>query len=495
MVGTHLIRKSGRNSNSFFSWERVRNHARSVLGLLVPGLLALAFGSLILWRQADLWRDVSQTNRDMQTTLRWVQESREITTGITQFLLTEKAADLGQVTANLKLLINALQDKSLLTNNLSAYDVQSLTVTVQTTLNIVRSLETVMQANTPATGQLRQNVQASANVLLTKTEELSRQVASRFEQELQHAQNENAWLQIALVGLLLASIGFGIVRYLHLTWTTASGLDELVYSIQTLTDQHTPMPPTTLRNDQIRRLVEAFNTMAATLQQALRTESAANEQNRKQIIKLAQQERMTAILEERQRIARELHDSVKQQLFSITLATGAAVNLLEHDPALARTYLAHVQQMGALAQSEMTTLLQEMTPLPLHDHHLEDAVYQYLAPLCDLHRLKLLWRVEGTNTLTTAQEHTLFRIIQEAASNVVRHSRAIVLRVSLHFGLQTRLVIEDDGAGFDPEAVPPTSTGLATMRLRVKQMGGRLALSSIIGQGTRLEIILDLRRK
>src|SRR5204863_10025864 len=98
--------------------------------------------------------------------------------------------------------------------------------------------------------------------------------------------------------------------------------------------------------------------------------------------------------------------------------------------------------------------------------------------------IKLLWRVEGTNTLTISQDHTLFRVIQEAAANVARHSQATLLRVTLSFSLQTRVIIEDNGRGLDPETFSPTSRGLATMRLRLKRVGGELELYSVPGSGT-----------
>lgn len=227
----------------------------------------------------------------------------------------------------------------------------------------------------------------------------------------------------------------------------------------------------------------------------MQSESAANEQNRLQIMKLARQERMTAILEERQRIARELHDSVKQALFSITLSAGVVLNLLPDAPQVVKTHLEHIQQGGYTAQAEMTALLQELIPVSLQDKRLEDALYDTLTPLCETHRIKLLWRVDGTNTLTIAQEHALFRAVQEAVSNVIRHSEATLVRVSLSFGLVTHVIVEDNGKGFVVEAVPATSTGLSMMRTRLKGVGGRYELQTTPGVGTRLTILLDLRRK
>ena len=245
----------------------------------------------------------------------------------------------------------------------------------------------------------------------------------------------------------------------------------------------------------VMQLGQAFNHLADNLNLALQAEVAATEQNRLQLLKLARQERMTAVLEERQRIARELHDSVKQQLFSITLSAGAVLNLLHDAPPLARTHLEHIKQASHSAQSEMTILLQELVSVPLQDRRLEDALLDYLNPLCQTHSLKLLWRTDGTNTLSIAQEHALFRAVQEAVANVVRHSGATVLRVSLRYGLITQVVVEDNGSGFKLDSIAPTSNGLAMMRTRLKRVGGRCELHSEPGTGTRLTIHLDLRRR
>lgn len=239
----------------------------------------------------------------------------------------------------------------------------------------------------------------------------------------------------------------------------------------------------------------AVNRMADNLKAAQQSEFAATEQNRLQLLKLARQERMNAILEERQRIARELHDSVKQQLFSITLSAGAVLNLLTDAPALVKTHLEHIKQTSYSAQSEMTNLLQELVSMPLQDKRLEDALLDHLNPLCATHGLKLLWRTDGTNTLTIAQEHALFRAVQEAVANVVRHSSATVLRVSLRYGLVTYVIVEDNGTGFASDDIASTSNGLAMMRTRLKRVGGRFEIESTPGAGTRLTIQLDLRRR
>src|SRR5204863_8236582 len=112
------------------------------------------------------------------------------------------------------------------------------------------------------------------------------------------------------------------------------------------------------RRDEIGQLATAFNHMTDGLQRSLETERTANEQIRLQTLQIARQTQASAVMEERQRIARELHDSVKQQLFSISLTAGAALNLLSTDPEAARNYMTHIKQAGREAQTEMKNLLQ-----------------------------------------------------------------------------------------------------------------------------------------
>jgi NarL family two-component system sensor histidine kinase LiaS len=300
-----------------------------------------------------------------------------------------------------------------------------------------------------------------------------------------------------LIAALIAAFGAAFVLALIITQRGAYALRQIGQAAQRIAAEQydTRIDLSGETNAEIVRLSAAFNRMAETLKSALRAESAAQAQNHAQLMKLAQQERKTAVLEERQRIARELHDSVKQQLFSMTLAAGAAVNLLDHSPGHVRTYLEHIQQAGHTTQSEMTTLLQELVPVSMQEKRLEDALLAYLTPLCEIHGLKLLWRVDGTNTLTIAQEHALFRAVQEAVANVVRHSGATVLHVSFYFGLVTQVIVEDNGVGFVPDAVPATSAGLALMRTRLMRAGGRYELQTAPGLGTRLTMLMDLRRR
>ena len=412
-----------------------------------------------------------------------------------RFLVSGSHTDFVAAEQALTDLDQALRALLAATNMSIQREVLELSTLQHEELNGLRSLNILLNAAGAAASRdaIRQSIdatskmlnQAANNLLDGRTEALRR----TFDTQLGFYEH----LQLVGLGLVLLTIVLMVILSLLQIHRTQASLNVIICAANKITEGDFSVRAKLERPDAFGQLAIAFNQMADSLKKAIHTEAAANSQNRQQLLKLARQERMTAILKERHRIARELHDSVKQQLFSITLAAGAALNLLEHDLNMARTYLEHVQQTGNSAQAEMTGLLQEMWPISLQDRHLEEALLQYLTPLCEIHQLKLLWRVEGTNALTIAQEHALFRVVQEAVGNVIRHSQATRLRISLRFGLQTWLVIEDNGRGFDPQSVPPTSNGLSMMRLRLKQVGGSLSIQSNNG-GTRLEIIMDLLR-
>ena len=366
-------------------------------------------------------------------------------------------------------------------------------------LNTVRGLSQITVSGAPATTQriIRQQLDKIAAAL----DQASSSALQSSREALRNALDAASAAAAARGMLLLLVLGGLLVAGLALTLAAlrqrGQAFQQIGQAAQTIVQgrqYHTRLDFAGETDPSLIQLGQAFNHIADLLETAMQSESAANQQNHLQIMKLARQERMTAILEERQRIARELHDSVKQQLFSITLSAGAAMNLLEHAPQAVRMHLEHIRQSGHNAQAEMTALIQEMIPVSLQDQRLEEALLSYLNPLCQTHGLKLLWRVDGTNTLTIAQEHALLRAVQEAVSNVVRHSGATVIRVSLSFGLVTHVIVEDNGAGFRPEEVPPTATGLSLMRTRLKRAGGRCDLQTALGLGTRLTIVMDLRR-
>jgi NarL family two-component system sensor histidine kinase LiaS len=499
MDATISLQPFGRRS-SWFS-DHLRGLSTGSFRLIVLVLAAAVFAAFaclaLAYRQSvQPVQDALAHHRAMtglmQQTLdaRWQVERALASTSADGFTGTYRSLEMA---------VASIQEMTKSSDAVDYFALSRLEQTSSEYLNTFRSLGSLIASGAPANTQatIRRQLYALGTDLSVEANASLESGLTAAEVALREQSDWLVTVASALIALLIGAFGAAFALALIITRRSAYALHQIGQAAQRITAEQydTRIDLSGETNPDIVRLSAAFNRMAETLRGALRAESAAQQQNHAQLMKLAQQERKTAVLEERQRIARELHDSVKQQLFSITLSAGAAINLLEHAPAHVKTYLEHIQQAGHTTQSEMTTLLQELVPVSMQEKRLEDALLAYLTPLCEIHGLKLLWRVDGTNTLTIAQEHALFRAVQEAVANVVRHSGATVLHVSFYFGLVTHVIVEDNGAGFVPDAVPATSTGLALMRTRLLRVGGRYELQTTPGVGTRLTILMDLRRK
>jgi PAS domain S-box-containing protein len=193
-----------------------------------------------------------------------------------------------------------------------------------------------------------------------------------------------------------------------------------------------------------------------------------------------------AVLEERQRLARELHDSVSQTLYGIGLGARTARRLLDRDPAAAAQPLDYVLGLAGAGLAEMKALLFELRPESLEAEGLSGAIRKQVAALESRHGLTVkLDLSETVEALPTGLKHTLYRVTQEALHNILKHAQARQVSVSLGIaGGRARLRIRDDGVGFATDKDYPGHLGLRSMRERVAQLGGRLEISSSPGKGT-----------
>jgi signal transduction histidine kinase len=199
----------------------------------------------------------------------------------------------------------------------------------------------------------------------------------------------------------------------------------------------------------------------------------------------------TAVLEERQRLARDLHDSVIQALYSVTLHAEAANRLLAAgDVGTAGEYLCDLRDTAQEALEEMRLLIFELRPPVLEQVGLAAALQARLSAVEGRANLQTELIVEGVRDLPARVEQALYRIAQEALNNALKHARAQCIMVSLRqIESQVSLEITDDGIGFDPVAVRETGgLGLQGIAERVTQLDGRLAVQSLPGAGTRLRV-------
>jgi PAS domain S-box-containing protein len=196
-----------------------------------------------------------------------------------------------------------------------------------------------------------------------------------------------------------------------------------------------------------------------------------------------------AASEERSHLARELHDSVTQALFSMTLVSRSVEMLLDRDPEAARAQLAQLRDLQREALAEMRALIFELRPGNLEQDGLNRALRTHTAALQG--RIGLPVVVESTvdERLPLPIEEVLYRIAQEALHNVVKHANAQQVRVEVgRVSSGVRMRIVDDGRGFDPDKVPTGHLGLAGMQSRATKVGAKFACRSAPGSGTTVEV-------
>ena len=208
--------------------------------------------------------------------------------------------------------------------------------------------------------------------------------------------------------------------------------------------------------------------------------------------RLHERSRELSIVEERNRLARELHDSVTQQLFGVVLAAESAGELLERGDA-AGEQLARVQALARGAMEELRSVVFELRPASLEAEGLGQALRKHVDVLRRVSGREIELRVASPPALRPAAAGQVFRIAQEALQNALRHSGAGRIQVRLEDGGgRLALSVADDGRGFDASApgVRGRRLGLTSMEERAAELGGRLAIESRPGEGTtvRLEV-------
>jgi len=211
--------------------------------------------------------------------------------------------------------------------------------------------------------------------------------------------------------------------------------------------------------------------------------------------RLQQQAEQLAVLAERQRLARELHDSVTQSLYSVTLYANAAVLALaagKHE--VTAGYLQELQETAQEGMRDMRLLIFQLHPPVLETEGLVAALQARLAAVEGRAGLQPEFRVEGERRLPIAIEGELYWIAQEALNNVRKHAAAQHVTVQLHFTAATvALEVRDDGVGFDPEVVPAEARGgMRTIAERSARIGGKLTYASTPGQGTLVKVEVAL---
>ncbi len=207
--------------------------------------------------------------------------------------------------------------------------------------------------------------------------------------------------------------------------------------------------------------------------------------------RLFEASRELSVIEERNRLARELHDSMTQNLFSLTLTAEAASELVHADPARAEAEIDRIRALARDTQAELRSLIFELRPPQLEADGLVATIRKDLEVLGRAHGLKADLRVHGTPELDSTVEVELYRIVQEALNNALRHAKADTVEVELDAreGVIT-IIVRDDGVGFDPSAraIRERRLGLTSMRERAERLGGTFRVESSPGAGTTVSV-------
>jgi two-component system nitrate/nitrite sensor histidine kinase NarX len=242
-----------------------------------------------------------------------------------------------------------------------------------------------------------------------------------------------------------------------------------------------------------RRLFQALTQRAA-----LQIENA----------RLYEQSQELAVLEERSRLARELHDAVTQTLFSASLVAEALPATWEKNPQEGRGLLQELRGLSRGALAEMRSLLLELRPAALAETRLEDLLRQLGEAASGREGIPVIVQVEGQAELPPDVQIAFYRITQEALNNVVKHARAHQVTVRLCYSCQdlaatpaeglpvesrlsVLLSIRDDGRGFDPTQVPHNRLGLGIMQERAQAIGATITLESQPGYGTQVTVLWE----
>lgn len=204
--------------------------------------------------------------------------------------------------------------------------------------------------------------------------------------------------------------------------------------------------------------------------------------------RLYERSRELTVVEERNRLARELHDAVMQRLFSLRLSARAAAKLLPGDPAAARERLDEVEQLAAEAVAELRGVIVELRPADLDAHGLVETLRRHTTLLDRLHDTSVHFAVRSPVDLSRDSEVEVLRLVQEALGNAFRHAKARNVTLTIE---SERITVADDGLGFDADEAATRGLGLLSMRERAKALGGDLRLATAPGEGTVVTLVLD----
>ena len=291
----------------------------------------------------------------------------------------------------------------------------------------------------------------------------------------------SGFLQLILVSVIIVTTIAAIVGMVS-GYLTSRGLKLRLTRLSTASDRWSRGDFSTLTDDvsedELGQVSRQLNRMAEQLQNLLEVRQKL------------------ATLEERNRLARDLHDSVKQQVFAISMQMAATKVLLKRDADAAELRLNETEKLVRQVQQELTSLIRELRPAALEGKGLADALRDLATQWTQQSDIVANLRIEGAQgtqgiegiqTLPLSVEEALFRVAQESLANVARHSKATLVQITLTTTNDTvTLTVVDNGQGFDTARQGRPGVGLLSMQERMKALGGDVQVESTPGKGTRI---------
>jgi signal transduction histidine kinase len=200
-----------------------------------------------------------------------------------------------------------------------------------------------------------------------------------------------------------------------------------------------------------------------------------------------------AAIGERERLARELHDSVEQTLYGISLGADTAGELLRHDPGQAYRSIEWIQETAVAGLADLRGIILRLRPEALATDGLTVALVRLLETLQTLHGCRTIAELGPEPVVSADTQQALYRIAQEAVLNAAKHARAAKVTLRMYTqGPTVVLEVVDDGQGFTPGGEFPGRLGVRSMRERAMKAGGQLEIISQLGDGTAVRAVLPV---
>lgn len=286
------------------------------------------------------------------------------------------------------------------------------------------------------------------------------------------------------------AIGIGTIVGLSTGWYWKQRIDQIHRNL----DEIIKGQP--ISSDEVGyKEIESIAAQIAKIQEKIRKQTEYSQRLVTERANEREKSLQEIVVQERNRLARELHDSVSQQLFASSMMMSAINESNSRIDEKMKKQLQMVEKMIHQSQLEMRALLLHLRPVQLKGKSLQEGIRELLAELTQKVPMKTICKIEDFS-VDKGIEDQLFRILQESLSNTLRHAKATKLQILLIKRDESVILrVVDDGVGFHLDAVKTGSYGLQNMRERAYEIGGTFKIVSLPNQGTQMEVKVPILQK